>query len=402
MTNLKYRSKKILDNFLHCPDEANMYELTSYALHHDLNDDEILYLAYGLADSGDRIRLKNKSDVCDIPSTGGPSSLSTLICPLLLKILGNNVLKLGIPGRPAGGIDVLAQISGYNINPDLNQINKWINRTSYVHFLASKKFTPLDAILFQYRKETNTINIPALVIASLLSKKIAVGLNYMGLDIRVSSFGNFGKTWDEARQNGKRFNKIANLAGIQSKCFLTNGNNPQQPYIGRGEAILALHKIFTKNTNPLMEKHLEHCFSMANSISLNKSSNGYSISSLSDAFSENIRIQGGQISSFTQIAKEVDEQHKYNIRASRNGILSIDLGKIRNAILTIQAKSNDVFPDTCGVVLKFMPNTNIAKEDIICTFRCETRYKEEFENDLQISFGTTLNITDLTEFEEVL
>jgi len=402
MPNQKNRSRDIFDSFFRCPDEANMNILVSYSRKYDLNDHEILYLANGLANSGDRIRLENGMKFCDIPSTGGPSSLSTLLCPLFLRILGNNVIKLGVPGRPAGGIDVLSQISGYKINPDLKQLVEWINCTSYVHFLANKSFTPLDALLFQYRKRTNAIDIPSLVIASLLSKKIAVGLNYVGLDIRVSSFGNFGKTWDEARQNGVRFNKIANLAGIQSKCFLTNGNSPQQPYIGRGESILALQKIFTGNFDIYLEKHLEHCFSMANSISIHKSSNGYSLNSLSDAFFENIRIQEGLISSFTQIAETVNEQHKYYIYARENGVLSIDMEKIRKAILNIQSKSNDLFPDNCGLVLKVTPNKYIDKGEIICTYRCEDQYKAVFESDLKGSFGMTLKTIDLNDFEEII
>jgi pyrimidine-nucleoside phosphorylase len=402
MLNQKNRSREILDSFLCCPDEANMDILVSYSRKYDLNDNEILYLANGLANSGDRIRLENGMNVCDIPSTGGPSSLSTLLCPLFLKILGNNVLKLGVPGRPAGGIDVLSQISGYKINPDLKQLYEWINSSSYVHFIASENFTPLDALLFQYRKRTNAVDIPSLVIASLLSKKIAVGLNYVGLDIRVSSFGNFGKTWDEAYHNGVRFNKIANLAGILSKCFLTNGNIPQQPYIGRGEAIVALQKIFTSNFDTYLAKHLEHCFAMANSISINKSSNGYSLNSLREAFYENIRIQEGLISSFEQIAETVNEQHKYNIYASESGVLSIDMEKIRKALLNIQSKSDELFPDNCGLILKAMSNTHIDKGEIICTFRCEDQYKEVFAIDLKSSFGTTLKTIDLNDFEEII
>lgn len=402
MPNQKNRSREIFDCFFRYPNEANMNVLISYSRKYDLCDHEILYLANGLANSGDRIRLENDMKVCDIPSTGGPSSLSTLLCPLFLKILGNNVIKLGVLGRPAGGIDILSQITGYKINPDLKTLYEWINCSSYVHFIASENFTPLDALLFQYRKRTNTIDIPSLVIASLLSKKIAVGLNYVGLDIRVSSFGNFGKTWDEARQNGVRFNKIANLAGIQVKCFLTNGNIPQQPYIGRGESILALQKIFAGNFDIYLEKHLEHCFSMANSISIHKSSNGYSLNSLSEAFFENIRIQEGLISSFTQIAETVNEQHKYHIYARENGVLTIDMEQIRRAILNIQSKSHDLFPDNCGLILKVTPNKYIDKGEIICSFRCDDQYKEVFENDLKSSFGTSRQTIDLNDFEEII
>ena len=401
MSKMIIRGKEIIDQFFNSPDKTTMNNLIRYSRKYDLFDEEILHLANGLANSGERISLNAALKACDIPSTGGPSSLSTLICPLFLGISGNKVFKLGVPGRPAGGIDVLAQISGYNINPDSQQLNEWIKSTPYVHFLASKNFAPLDALLFSYRKEINAMDIFSLVIASLISKKIAAGLSYIGLDIRVSDFGNFGKTWDEARQNGIRFNKIANLAGIQSKSFLTNGFSPQQPYIGRGESILALQQIFSGNADPHLLKHLDYCFTMANSISINKNSNGYTFKSLSEAFYENIRIQGGEISSFLKIATQVHEQQKYYIRSSKSGILSIDMQKVRRAILNIQSKSYKIYADPCGLILKAMPNTNIEKGDVICTFRCDEKYKEEFKNDLTDSFGTTLDKISLHEFEEI-
>lgn len=377
---------KVFDSFFFTPNEKTMFELINYSLKNDLDDIEILYLANGLANSGERIRLNKISNTCDIPSSGGPSSLSTLICPLFLKILGNNVLKLGVPGRPAGGIDVLAQISGYNINPKPDEINEWLNTASYVHFLANESFAPLDAKLFKYRKENNAVGIPSLVIASLLSKKLAVGLKCVGLDIRVSSFGNFGKTWDEARINGIRFNRVARLAGIQSKCFLTNGNIPQQPYIGRGEAILALNSIFKRTINTYLVNHLDQCFLMANSISVQKKSNRYNIKQLEKAFEENIRTQGGLTSSIKLISEKVYKQHIHCITSADNGYLIIDLENIRNTILTVQSKSNERFPDNCGVILRSMSNSIINKGDIICTFRCEDQYKDMFQINLTNSF----------------
>lgn len=392
---------RIFDRLFLTPNEKTMLELINYSLKNDLNDIEILYLANGLANSGQRIKLDKITNACDIPSSGGPSSLSTLICPLYLKLLGNDVLKLGVPGRPAGGIDVLAQISGYNINPNQEEINKWIESTSYVHFLANDDYAPLDAKLFKFRKENNAIDIPSLVIASLLSKKLAVGLKSVGLDIRVSSYGNFGKNWNEARKNGIRFNRVAKLAGIKSKCFLTNNDIPQQPYIGRGESILALQKIFSDNMDFTLAKHLNYCYIMANSISFNKKPNNFPIDLLKDTFLENIKIQGGETSSFSQIAIKVQEQHQYKIYAKEDGVLSADMDKIRQAIVKVQNKHGKLYSDPCGIIFKIIPNNKITKGDIICSFRCESEYKNEFENDLNLSLGIAQEISNFSEFEEI-
>jgi pyrimidine-nucleoside phosphorylase len=394
-------ARQVIDNFSCCPSEDNMKKLVIYTQETDFDDKEILYLANKLANSGRKIEKNKDFQTCDIPSTGGPSSLSTLISPLFLKIMGNYVLKLGVPGRPAGGIDVLAQIPGYNVNPDQKQLNEWLKRSSYVHFLANKNYAPLDAILFQYRRRTNSVDILSLAIASLLSKKIAVGIDFVGLDIRVSSFGNFGKSWSVARQNATRFNKIAGLAGIQSTCFLTNCNIPQQPYIGRGEAILALHKMFSNEFDSCLEKHIKVCYEMSNSISKNKNSYRYDFNTLRDAFYENIELQGGSISSFTQIAKTIEKDHKYKILAHQKGLLSIDLEHIRRSIFEIQSKCLGNFPDNCGIVLKADSNKFVNKGDDICSFRCEESYKEVLEENLKESFTITSHNLKEMKSEEI-
>ena len=93
MSKMIKNGRNTIDNFLRIPDNSRMSNLISYSRENDLNDEEILYLANGLANSGARMTFNIPIQACDIPSTGGPSSLSTLLCPLFLRISGNNVLK---------------------------------------------------------------------------------------------------------------------------------------------------------------------------------------------------------------------------------------------------------------------------------------------------------------------
>ena len=153
--------------------------------------DEMRRLAVALAESGTRLVLPEGRTTADVASTGGPASLSTLLCPLYLRDLGFVVPKLGVPGRPAGGIDVLAQVPGYQVELDATEMFRVLDRCGYAHFLAGPEFAPLDAALFRYRQKAGAQNVTALAVASILAKKIACGLNLAGLDVRVAPHGEF-------------------------------------------------------------------------------------------------------------------------------------------------------------------------------------------------------------------
>lgn len=389
----------IISEFLTKTDETSIFKLISYSKHNEIPDNDILNLARGMAKSGNQIKLQQKN-ACDIPSTGGPASLSTLLCPIFLTYFGNKVIKLGVPGRPAGGVDVLATIKGYNINPSIKELQHWLTKMDYVHILADDQYAPLDALLFRYRREQEAVAIPSLAIASLLSKKIAMGINSIGLDVRVSKIGNFGSTWSECKYNSLRFNQIANLGGIKSTCFLTNGTNPQQPYIGRGEAILALRDIFNNQINSNLKKHVELCLSMASSVSINGIKEFKSFNEISDIFFNNIIEQGGSIESFYEVAYNTEINHANLLISKSSGFLTIDLAKIRLCILKVRGDDSK-FPDTCGIILKTMQNEYIFRGDAICTYRCDKKDVFEFKQMLEDCFNVVPIMTGSNEFEQI-
>lgn len=375
----------IIDKFYSFPTNENMVNLCSLVKNTEFDEHKIAELTKILAKSGETLKFPNYN-TADIPSTGGPSSLSTIISPLILKEYFN-VPKLGIVGRPAGGVDVLAQIEGYNLKLSKNEIYEIIDKTQYCHFISNNQFAPLDSKLFEYRSENGFKNVSGLVIASLLSKKVAVDIKNVCLDIRYSYFGNFGSSLEEAKKLSVYFKQVSHLLGINSTFYFSDNTKLFQPYIGRGESLLAIHEYFLGSNSDWLNYHIEvECSEMVQSLTGNKVEASELKRIIIKNFTENIVYQRGSVTSFENVAKNTKESHKYEFSAKKSGLLTIDIMKMRDTIVKIQNKysnKSNEFPDPCGLIFLKNQNENVRKNETILTFRA-------FDNDLEY-FRSQLN-----------
>jgi pyrimidine-nucleoside phosphorylase len=380
----------IIKMFTKVNDNESMNNLIEYFERPDIASEEIADLAVVLANSGKKTQIDDI--VADIPSTGGPSSLTTILCPLYLQTIGLNVLKLGVSGRPAGGIDVLSCIPGYRVNFSVEQIIDLNQKgAKYIHFLASNEFAPLDAILFSYRKRVGKIGVPNLAIASLLSKKLALGVNVVGLDVRVSDFGNFGSTFSIAKENARKFCETAKILGIKAVCFLSDATYPYQPYIGRGEALIALSDVFYSSSESLLEDHNQFCHKLAAETAqlAGLIDNINCRSKLLQVFSENLEYQGSSLESFLKYVERIQISDRTSIYSCEEGIVEIDLNKIREILVFIQNKyesTNGDFSDSCGIIIECNSGDFVYKNQPIYSVRCESEYQKFMVYELAKSY----------------
>ncbi len=180
------------------------------------------------------------SDCTDLASTGGPGSISTMLVPLMTRAAGLPVAKVGVPGRPAGAVDALANVPGYRWSSTAEEFERAMGDCGFAHTAANIHWAPGDAALFQRRQVDGTQRIPALVVASLLSKKLSAGVRYPGFEVRAARHGNFGSTLAEVRRNSTLLCEVAERLGMHATVFVTAAELPHQPWIGRGEALAAL------------------------------------------------------------------------------------------------------------------------------------------------------------------
>jgi thymidine phosphorylase len=360
----------IIEEFIRGHSGAAMDHLIMAFRQPDISDKDVAELALRLAESGERLRYTGSQPTADVPSTGGPSSLSTLLSPLVLVMAGAAVPKLGIPGRPAGGVDTLACIPGFNPHLTISDVRRCLASCGYAHFLAGASFAPLDAILFAHRRSVGAIDVPSLAIASLLSKKLAVGVDHVTLDVRIASHTNFGSTWDEGRNNAERFIRVARILGIGATCFLTDATMPYQPFIGRGESLVALARIFSAEQPEDLAAHVTLCTEMA------RSCLGRNITphpeDLERVFRSHLEQQGTNWTSFISRVRDIESQPTAIITADTDGYFNVDLDGIRRSLFSRQEatkSAREQFPDPCGVTLLLPCGTLVSKGDALARIR---------------------------------
>lgn len=338
----------------------------------ELTDGKIADLTNELAQSG--ATLEKSEEKADLGSTGGPTSLSTILAPLYLRGSGFVVPTLAVSGRPAGGIDILAQLPGYRTSFDAAELRNILATTGHAHFESGGTFAPADAALFRLRQQVGAQTLPSLVIASLLAKKVAVGVSHVGIDVRVGPHGNFGTTWAEARLNAVRLVRVAELLGMKATCFLTDASVPYQPFIGRREALSALNGLLTGTAEPELEKHDSEVRAMAVAIISAAGAPPPNPAKLRRTFVEHLTAQGSSEAAFVRIAGDVLNAHQMLVTADRAGFPQVNLGELRQILVELQNASSESrpYPDPAGVIVRVPADRRVTEGTVIASIRGAT------------------------------
>ena len=369
--------------FLHAVQNAReripgaLDEIISLARASDLDARCVASLARCLAESGEMLKARTHST--DIASTGGPGSLTTLLCPLILRAHGCVVPKLAVPGRPAGGVDVLGSLETYNVDLDAVEAEACMDAAGYVHLLAGGGFAPMDAELFVLRQRKSAQGIASLVAASLLAKKLAAGSPVAGLDIRVGPHGNFGRNLEEARANARLFDEAAAECGLTSLTFVGQVTGVEQPWVGRGEALSALELLITGKADDWLLRHAARCAELAASvartagIAVQEEPWGPRLAEMArEAMQSNLEAQGSSYADFSERAAQVRTCGSLQLRAGQPGLLEVDVELLRSALVGAQADADGRFPDPAGIRLLVEPGAEVARGAPVAAVRCRT------------------------------
>jgi pyrimidine-nucleoside phosphorylase len=181
----------------------------------------------------------------DKHSTGGVGDKVSLLLAPLLACCGLRVPMISGRGLgPTGGtLDKLESIPGFRTDLSLDEIRDITDRVGCVVASASAEIAPADRKLYALRDVTATVASIPLITASIMSKKLAEGLDALVLDVKVGS-GAFMKTVDQARELAQSLVETGQRMGVRTTALLTNMNQPLGRAVGNAvevdEAVSAL------------------------------------------------------------------------------------------------------------------------------------------------------------------
>ena len=193
-----------------------------------LNKDETTALTLAMRDSGDVLKFhKDPRPLVDKHSTGGVGDKVSLPLAPLLACLGFRVPMisgrgLGITG---GTLDKLDSIPSFTTLLPAERIIEIVQTVGCVICGQTDRMAPADKKLYALRDVTGTVPSIPLIVASILSKKLAENLDALVLDVKFGAAA-FMQTKADARKLAKAMVALGNQCGVNTRAVLTDMNTP--------------------------------------------------------------------------------------------------------------------------------------------------------------------------------
>lgn len=193
-----------------------------------LNTAETTALTLAMRDSGDVLKFpKDKRPLVDKHSTGGIGDKVSLPLAPLLACLGFRVPMisgrgLGITG---GTLDKLDSIPGFKTLLPAEKIVSQVQKVGCVICGQTDKMVPADKKIYALRDASGTVPSIPLIVASILSKKLAENLDALILDVKFGCAA-FMQTKADARKLAQAMVALGNECGVNTRAILTDMNTP--------------------------------------------------------------------------------------------------------------------------------------------------------------------------------
>ncbi|MET0754082.1 MAG: thymidine phosphorylase, partial [Pyrinomonadaceae bacterium] len=199
-----------------------------------LDIDEQNALTRAMLHSGEILDFSDiEKPKADKHSTGGVGDKTSLIIAPVVAACGVAVPMIsgrGL-GHTGGTLDKLESISGFNVMLSTEEFRRIIKKCGYAMAGQTAEIAPADKKIYALRDATATVPYIPLIVASIMSKKLAEGLDALILDVKTGS-GAFIQEFDESKKLAEALVKTGTAFGVKTEAVISDMNQPLGKYVG--------------------------------------------------------------------------------------------------------------------------------------------------------------------------
>ena len=361
-----------------------------------LNGRESEALVREMLDSGEVLDFSDiPSPKADKHSTGGVGDKTSLIIAPLVAACGGAVPMIsgrGL-GHTGGTLDKLESIPGYNVQLSSEEIRNVVEKCGFAMAGQTAEIAPADKKLYALRDATATVPYIPLIVASIMSKKLAEGLDALVLDVKTGN-GAFMQTFEDSKALAEAMVRTGEKFGVRTEAVVSDMSEPLGQYVGHAVEVYECIKILRGEGTPEMAATTELSMELAarmltltgicqsveeaKTLAAKKLSNGEAL----ERSRQNCELQGGDPAVFDNPDKLLcPEIELFEIECDRNGAASsIDALAIGEAVVEMgggRTLPTDKIDNAIGFRCNLKRGDKVKKGESLGTAYCRDRTQYE-------------------------
>jgi pyrimidine-nucleoside phosphorylase len=325
----------------------------------------------------------------DKHSTGGVGDKTSLVLAPLVAAAGITVPMIsgrGL-GHTGGTLDKLEAIPGFNVNLPVAEFRRVLATCGCCMIGQTAEIAPADRKLYALRDVTGTVESPYLICASIMSKKLAEGIDALVLDVKTGS-GAFMKSEKDAAFLAELMVETGERMGKQVVALITDMDQPLGNMIGNAlEVIECVEVLQGKGPDDLRELCLElagwmlHLGGESKSVAEGKQQSAKLIASgqALEKFRQMIELQGGDPRVIVDAKLLSQAQHTVQVASTKAGyIASMQCEQIGTACVILgggRERKEDSVDPSVGIVLHKKVGDRIAVGEPLATIHYNSEAK---------------------------
>lgn len=219
--------------------------------------DERVNFTKAMMHSGDVLSWQDfDGPIVDKHSTGGVGDKVSFMLAAIVSACGGYVPMIsgrGL-GHTGGTADKLESIAGFNVQPSISEFKRIVKDVGVAIISQTDNLAPADKRLYSIRDVTATVESIPLITASILSKKLAAGLDTLVMDVKVGN-GAMMNNLADAKALADSIVSVANGAGVKTQAIITDMNQVLGTSAGNALEMYETAKYLTgKQREPRLHK----------------------------------------------------------------------------------------------------------------------------------------------------